>query len=116
MGTIISGVLEILCHFFKMKQTGDDPFTKWNIAVFIHPLRIHSGNANDMYIFIGQSYFLYLLYKEGDYYATENPFTCDALSKWIEYSALQLDNFLFSSRIKQSPHIYTRQYARLVES
>ncbi len=80
MGTIISGVLEILCHFFKMKQTGDDPFTTWNIAVFIHPFRIHSGNANDMYIFIGQSYFLYLLYKEGDYYATENPFTCDALS------------------------------------
>ena len=47
MGTIISGVLEILCHFFKMKQTGDDPFTTWNIAVFIHPFRIHYDGVVD---------------------------------------------------------------------
>ena len=42
--------------------------------------------------------------------------TREALSKWIEHGALKSDNFLFPSRVKQSSHMSTRQYARLVES
>ncbi len=42
--------------------------------------------------------------------------TREALSKWIEHGALKSDNFLFPSRVNQSTHISTRQYARLVES
>ena len=42
--------------------------------------------------------------------------TRDVLSKWIEQAQLQLDHFLFPSRIMISTHISTRQYARLVES
>jgi len=42
--------------------------------------------------------------------------TREALSKWIGHAALKTDNFLFPSRVKQSGHISTRQYARLVES
>ena len=42
--------------------------------------------------------------------------TREALSKWIGHATLKSDNFLFPSRIKQSSHMSTRQYARLVES
>lgn len=42
--------------------------------------------------------------------------TRDAVLEWIEFSALQLDDFLFPSRTKHSPHLSTRQYARIVES
>jgi integrase len=42
--------------------------------------------------------------------------TREALSNWIGHAALKVDNFLFPSRVKQSAHISTRQYARLVES
>jgi len=41
--------------------------------------------------------------------------TREALSKWIGHAALGMDNFLFPSRVNQSAHISTRQYARLVE-
>ena len=40
--------------------------------------------------------------------------TRDALSAWIKKSALNTDDFLFPSRIQESPHLSTRQYARIV--
>ncbi len=42
--------------------------------------------------------------------------TRDAILKWIDSSSLKLDDFLFPSRNKQSSHISTRQYARIVGS
>jgi len=42
--------------------------------------------------------------------------TRDALAIWIEKAALTSEDYLFKSRLKQSPHISTRQYARIVES
>jgi site-specific recombinase XerD len=40
----------------------------------------------------------------------------DAISAWIKKSALNAEDFLFPSRIQQSPHLSTRQYARIVDS
>ena len=40
--------------------------------------------------------------------------TRDALIQWIQLETLRSDDFLFGSRIHQSPHISTRQYARIV--
>ena len=40
--------------------------------------------------------------------------TRDALSNWIAYAKLTNDDFLFKSRFRASPHISTRQYARIV--
>jgi len=42
--------------------------------------------------------------------------TRESLTKWIEHENLKQDDFLFKSRFKNSPHISTRQYARIVES
>ena len=42
--------------------------------------------------------------------------TRDAVSAWIKKSALNSDDFLFPSRIRESPHLSTRQYARIVDS
>jgi integrase len=42
--------------------------------------------------------------------------TRDAVSTWIKKSALKSDDFLFPSRIQESPHLSTRQYARIVDS
>lgn len=42
--------------------------------------------------------------------------TRDSLSSWMEAAKLKYDDFLFKSRFKSSPHISTRQYARIVES
>ncbi|MDH3638166.1 MAG: tyrosine-type recombinase/integrase [Gammaproteobacteria bacterium] len=42
--------------------------------------------------------------------------TRTAISNWIDCAGLHHDGFLFPSRIKASPHISTRQYARIVES
>jgi len=42
--------------------------------------------------------------------------TRDVLSKWIEQAALELESYLFPSRVIKWTHISTRQYARLVES
>ena len=36
--------------------------------------------------------------------------------KWIEFARLSYSDYLFKSRFKLSPHISTRQYARIVES
>ena len=39
----------------------------------------------------------------------------NAISDWIEHANLRNHNYLFQSRVKQSPHISIRQYARIVE-
>jgi len=39
-----------------------------------------------------------------------------AVSAWIKKSALNSEDFLFPSRIQESPHLSTRQYARIVDS
>ena len=41
--------------------------------------------------------------------------TRDAVGAWIVKAQLRSDHFLFPSRMTWSPHISTRQYARLVE-
>jgi integrase len=40
--------------------------------------------------------------------------TRDSISRWIEYVELGLHDYLFKSRYSSSPHISTRQYARIV--
>lgn len=40
--------------------------------------------------------------------------TRSAVSAWIEKAKLRSDEFLFPSRLASSPHISTRQYARMV--
>ena len=42
--------------------------------------------------------------------------TREVVSNWIDKACLGPDEFLFPSRLKQSPHVSTRQYARLVSS
>lgn len=42
--------------------------------------------------------------------------TRDAVANWIAYAKLTNDEYLFKSRFKDSPHLSTRQYARIVES
>ena len=42
--------------------------------------------------------------------------TRDAISAWIEQAQLRPDQFLFTSRMRHSPHLSTRQYARIVKS
>jgi integrase len=39
----------------------------------------------------------------------------DALADWIDKAQLKSDQFLFPSRSHQSPHLSTRQYARIVD-
>ena len=41
--------------------------------------------------------------------------TREAVSNWIEFAQLSNNDFLFKSRIKDSEHLSTRQYARIVE-
>jgi len=41
--------------------------------------------------------------------------TSDAIEAWIDHAALQLDDYLFPSRVTGSPHLSTRQYARIVK-
>ena len=43
------------------------------------------------------------------------PVTRDAVRKWIKQAELKSDDFVFPSRIHDSPHLGTRQYARLLE-
>ena len=43
------------------------------------------------------------------------PATRDAVEKWIKQAGLRSDDFLFPSRIHDSPHLGTRQYARILE-
>jgi integrase len=42
--------------------------------------------------------------------------TRDAIANWIDYEGLSNDDYLFKSRIHNSPHLSTRQYARIVSS
>jgi len=43
------------------------------------------------------------------------PATRDAVQKWIKYAGLKSEDFVFPSRIDASPHLGTRQYARILE-
>jgi integrase len=40
--------------------------------------------------------------------------TREALGAWIRQRSLRGDDFLFPSRLRRSPHLSTRQYARIV--
>ncbi len=42
--------------------------------------------------------------------------TRDALNSWISKARLNYRDYLFPSRIKNSPHLSTRQYSRIVKS
>jgi integrase len=42
------------------------------------------------------------------------PPTREALEAWIKSAGLKSDGFLFPSRVRASPHLGTRQYARIV--
>jgi len=42
--------------------------------------------------------------------------TRTALTDWIRLSGLASENFLFPSRVRASPHLSVRQYARIVDS
>ncbi|OUS06494.1 integrase [Gammaproteobacteria bacterium 42_54_T18] len=38
-----------------------------------------------------------------------------SLERWIDFKSLKSDDYLFKSRLKKSPHLSTRQYARIVD-
>lgn len=40
--------------------------------------------------------------------------TREAVTQWIELARLNSEDFLFPSRVRSSPHLSTRQYARIV--
>ena len=42
--------------------------------------------------------------------------TRDAVQKWIKQAGLRSEDFVFPSRIHDSPHLGTRQYARILEN
>jgi integrase len=42
--------------------------------------------------------------------------TREAVSAWIKEAKLRSEDFLFPSRIHESPHLGTRQYARIVDN
>jgi integrase len=42
--------------------------------------------------------------------------TRTAVAEWIRRSSLGPDDFLFPSRVHESPHLSTRQYARIVDA
>ena len=42
--------------------------------------------------------------------------TRDALANWIAAAHLKPEQFLFPSRVSESPHLSTRQYSRIVGS
>lgn len=39
-----------------------------------------------------------------------------SITEWLQLSKLRSDDFLFPSKIHDSPHLSTRQYARIVNS
>ena len=41
--------------------------------------------------------------------------TREAVDAWIRLAVLKADDFLFPSRLGASPHLGTRQYARIVD-
>ena len=42
------------------------------------------------------------------------PATRDALQAWIKNAGLKAEDYIFPSRIHESPHLGTRQYARIL--
>jgi len=40
--------------------------------------------------------------------------TREVVAGWIQHARLRADDFLFPSRVRASPHLSTRQYARIV--
>ena len=44
------------------------------------------------------------------------PPTREAVGAWIKEASLSSEDFLFPSRIHESPHLGTRQYARIVDA
>jgi integrase len=44
------------------------------------------------------------------------PPTRDAVTEWIKEAELANDDYLFPSRVHDSPHLGTRQYARILDS
>jgi len=42
--------------------------------------------------------------------------TRDAVAAWISRAGLRAEDFLFPSRVRVSPHLSTRQYARILDS
>lgn len=42
--------------------------------------------------------------------------TRESLMAWIRGAGLQTDDYLFPSRVRRSPHLSTRQYARIVRN
>ena len=44
-----------------------------------------------------------------------SPATRDAVEAWIRKAGLKSDDYLFPSRVRRSPHVGTRQYARIVD-
>jgi integrase len=44
------------------------------------------------------------------------PSTREAVEAWIKSASLRPDDYLFPSRLHESPHLGTRQYARIVDS
>ena len=44
------------------------------------------------------------------------PPTRDAVNEWIKEAALTNDDYLFPSRVHASPHLGTRQFARILDS
>lgn len=42
--------------------------------------------------------------------------TRHSITEWLQFSKLRSDSFLFPSKIHDSPHLSTRQYARIVNS
>jgi len=45
----------------------------------------------------------------------EFAFTREAVEAWIKFAALRAEDYLFPSRLHSSPHLGTRQYARIVD-
>ena len=43
------------------------------------------------------------------------PSTREAVEAWIKLASLRADDYLFPSRLHASPHLGTRQYARIVD-
>jgi len=43
------------------------------------------------------------------------PSTREAVQRWIKRAELRSEDFLFPSRVHSSPHLSTRQYARILE-
>jgi integrase len=41
--------------------------------------------------------------------------TREAVARWIDCAGLRPEGFLFPSRLRESPHLSTRQYARIVD-